>query len=702
MIHAADVDASLADAVPAPAPADDGFRWDGTSSDLARQFFRLSRNATRARAAATLPFTHEDLPSAVQQRIDAVGLRFENLPALLQRAVVWDSGYVQGNGRELLRVYTAGGRSMAELAISLETFRAAGCAARNCSGGVYRSQFCSGAQITSVTRCATEDVVNREAHLSLWATGGDDAMVPELNLMRHWWVDADKTYLVYAIHTIAEERQPSWGKCPDASTQQASALVIPCAPYRTVKNKDAWQPPAHGPLVDSWLQQAKRDAAAQATPSPSGSSGGSSFDPIYLIPAIVGIILVVGSCTWYYVRRRRHRYSASARPSSRRVAKQRQLHDDLNDDDDDDDDAHGSFRSTATPTPLPSTSGGRASDVYDNPNNNTVSRMLLTDPHLVGTRVAFDRLVMKRLVSKGAFGEVWVATYADDSGAEQTVAVKRLLQDRANKFHDLEAFSEEIRLTASFSHPNVLRFLGVAWSRLQNLCMITEYMPNGDLQGFLHSNRDALASRWTLQKVDVALGVARALTYLHQQDPVVIHRDIKARNVLLADDWSPRLIDFGVSRRRIDHTMTAGVGTPYWTAPEILEGVRYSEKGDVYSFGVLLVELETCQLPFHDRTRPPQGNGSAPAPDRCSEGDCASPSTPEANAAAEGTILRPFQILKLVMNGTLRPAFSPDCPQWLRDVAAACFHNEAAKRPSAAELVATLETQRRRMHDGEM
>ncbi|GLD96558.1 hypothetical protein PINS_up005241 [Pythium insidiosum] len=359
------------------------------------------------------------------------------------------------------------------------------------------------------------------------------------------------------------------------------------------------------------------------------------------------------------MRRRRHRYSRSSRPSDRRVTKQRPLHDDLHDDNDDDDDGHGSFRSTATPTPLPSTSGGGrsslASDVFENPNNNAVSRMLLTDPHLVSSRMAFDRLVMKRLVSKGAFGEVWVATYtASDADAEQTVAVKRLLQDRANKFHDLEAFSEEIRLTASFSHPNVLRFLGVAWSRLQNLCMITEYMPHGDLQGYLHANRDALAGRWTPEKMDVALGVARAMAYLHHQHPVVIHRDIKARNVLLADDWSPRLIDFGVSRRRIDHTMTAGVGTPYWTAPEILEGVRYSEKGDVYSFGVLLVELETCQLPYHDRTRPPRGNGhgvgngsgqGASAQDRgsSSEGDA---STPEANAVDGNSFLRPFQILK--------------------------------------------------------
>uniref|UniRef100_H3G576 Protein kinase domain-containing protein n=1 Tax=Phytophthora ramorum TaxID=164328 RepID=H3G576_PHYRM len=90
----------------------------------------------------------------------------------------------------------------------------------------------------------------------------------------------------------------------------------------------------------------------------------------------------------------------------------------------------------------------------------------------------------------------------------------------------------------------------------------------------------------------------QALGYLHACTPPVIHRDLKSNNVLLTDKLEPKVIDFGVSRGLVDLTMTAGVGTPYWTAPEILEGKRYTEKADIYSFGVVLSELDTGKIPY--------------------------------------------------------------------------------------------------------
>ncbi|KAH7489010.1 putative serine/threonine-protein kinase drkA [Phytophthora ramorum] len=107
--------------------------------------------------------------------------------------------------------------------------------------------------------------------------------------------------------------------------------------------------------------------------------------------------------------------------------------------------------------------------------------------------------------------------------------------------------------------------------------------------------------------------------------------------------------------------MTAGVGTPYWTAPEILEGKRYTEQADIYSFGVVLTELDTCKIPY-------------------------------SNAATEGGGKpKPFQILQDVMAGKLRPSFSEDCPPRIKRVGLRCLAVDPAGRPTAHELIQELE-----------
>jgi mitogen-activated protein kinase kinase kinase 7 len=130
---------------------------------------------------------------------------------------------------------------------------------------------------------------------------------------------------------------------------------------------------------------------------------------------------------------------------------------------------------------------------------------------------------------------------------------------------------------------------------------------------------------------------------------------------LLTEQLEAKVIDFGVSRGRLDNTMTAGVGTPYWTAPEVLEGRRYTEQADIYSFGVVLSELDTSKIPFHDVV------------------------------TAEGRKEKPFRILQRVMSGSLRPSFSEDCPPRILRVGAACCQQDPAHRPSAAQLVRMLQ-----------
>ncbi|CAH0519289.1 unnamed protein product [Peronospora belbahrii] len=282
----------------------------------------------------------------------------------------------------------------------------------------------------------------------------------------------------------------------------------------------------------------------------------------------------------------------------------------------------------------------------------SVHYTLTTDPNLVGKRIAWERIELGSLLSRGAYGEVWACRYAG-----QKVAIKRLLQSKEPTFHATENFKNEIQLTASLNHPNIVRFIGVTWSSLVNLAMVIEYLPRGDMQNYLQRNGDLIT--WARDKIDMAIGVVKAIAYLHSRE--VIHRDIKARNVLLTKRLQPKLIDFGASRLSAPSEMSAGIGTPYWTAPEVLESTEYTEKADIYSFGVLLSELDTCKAPYHNRV------------------------------GTNGEKMKPFHILTEVVDGSLRPSLSTGCPERIRKAADACFQHDPNMRPSALELIKLLD-----------
>lgn len=188
--------------------------------------------------------------------------------------------------------------------------------------------------------------------------------------------------------------------------------------------------------------------------------------------------------------------------------------------------------------------------------------------------------------------------------------------------------------------------------------MVLEFFPRGSLQHYLQENADLLS--WARDKIHIAIGIAKALEYLHARAPPLIHRDLKSNNILLSDTLEPKLIDFGVSRGIVDLTMTAGVGTPFWTAPEVLEGDRYTEQADIYSFGVVLSELDTYKTPYADAL------------------------------TEDGGKARHFRILQEVMSGELRPSFSDDCPPRILRVGTACLSLDPTSRPTAQKVVQEL------------
>ncbi|KAI5073218.1 hypothetical protein GOP47_0011231 [Adiantum capillus-veneris] len=161
-------------------------------------------------------------------------------------------------------------------------------------------------------------------------------------------------------------------------------------------------------------------------------------------------------------------------------------------------------------------------------------------------------------------------------------------------------------IISSIRHRNLLELQGWCYEKGEAM-LVYKYMRNGSLDRYLYygEKRGALESETRLR---ILAGVALALDYLHTGLwECVLHRDVKAANVLLTEKFEPMLADFGLARL-VGHdqgavTMTAA-GTPGYVAPEVVYAGKVTEKADVYGFGVLALEVACCRPALHRATRP--------------------------------------------------------------------------------------------------
>jgi serine/threonine protein kinase len=268
-----------------------------------------------------------------------------------------------------------------------------------------------------------------------------------------------------------------------------------------------------------------------------------------------------------------------------------------------------------------------------------------------------------------ALGEVWLATYfaMDEENHQRQVALKWISPKLVNTEVQQEKLKEEIKRQAKLRHPNVAAFIGIAWSPETNLVAVTEYMPRGDLRQWLHRTAAKDAGRWTPAKVKMLLDIANALVYLHSFQPRLIHGNVNSRNVLLNDRMEAKLSDFGapkdyLSEREINAYKEVGSGR--WISPEALigrEGADHvNDATDVYSLGILMVEMDSHQLPFADLM-----------PDR--------------------SALPELDVLQLISNGALTPSLSVSCLPRIQSLVQACTAYDPQKRPSSRSIAKTLQ-----------
>ncbi|XP_050105085.1 serine/threonine-protein kinase STY46-like isoform X2 [Malus sylvestris] len=254
-------------------------------------------------------------------------------------------------------------------------------------------------------------------------------------------------------------------------------------------------------------------------------------------------------------------------------------------------------------------------------------------------------------VASGSCGDLYKGTYCT-----QEVAIKVLKPECVNP-DMLKDFAQEVYIMRKVRHKNVVQFIG-ACTKHPSLCIVTEYMPGGSVYDYLHKQKGVFKLPSLLK---VAIDVSKGMTYLHQNN--IIHRDLKAANLLMDENEVVKVADFGVARVKSQSgVMTAETGTYRWMAPEVIEHKPYDHKADIFSFGVVLWELLTGKLPYE--------------------------------------YLTPLQAAVGVSQKGLRPTIPKNTPPKLAELLEKCWQQDPATRPDFSEIIENLQTLAEEVGDG--
>ncbi|XP_010877416.1 mitogen-activated protein kinase kinase kinase 7 [Esox lucius] len=266
--------------------------------------------------------------------------------------------------------------------------------------------------------------------------------------------------------------------------------------------------------------------------------------------------------------------------------------------------------------------------------------MLETPPGYPFEDIEYEDIEVEEVVGRGTFGVVFKAKWKG-----KDVAIKTIESESERK-----AFVVELRQLSRVNHPNIVKLYG---SCHNPVCLVMEYAEGGSLYNVLHG-AEPLPQYSASHAMSWCLQCAQGVSYLHGMKPkALIHRDLKPPNLLLVQGGTVlKICDFGTACDIQTH-MTNNKGSAAWMAPEVFEGSNYSEKCDVFSWGIILWEVITRRKPFDEI------GGSA------------------------------FCIMWAVHRGT-RPPLIKDLPEPIEGLMTHCWDKEPAQRPSMEEVRNTM------------
>lgn len=276
---------------------------------------------------------------------------------------------------------------------------------------------------------------------------------------------------------------------------------------------------------------------------------------------------------------------------------------------------------------------------------------------------ATEKFSSKRILGEGGFGRVYRGTMEDGTD----VAVKLLTRGSQNGDRE---FIAEVEMLSRLHHRNLVKLVGICIEQ-QTRCLVYEVVNNGSVESHLHGPDKKGPLDWDA-RMKIALGAARGLAYLHEDsNPRVIHRDFKASNVLLEDDYTPKVSDFGLAREATEgshHISTRVMGTFGYVAPEYAMTGHLLVKSDVYSYGVVLLELLSGRKPV----------------------DMSQPQGQENLVTWARPLLASREGLKQLVDPSMAGKYDFDDVAKVAAIASMCVHPEVTHRPFMGEVVQAL------------
>ncbi|KAH0744965.1 hypothetical protein KY290_032958 [Solanum tuberosum] len=334
---------------------------------------------------------------------------------------------------------------------------------------------------------------------------------------------------------------------------------------------------------------------------------------------------------------------------------------------------HGYQLEPTPPTTLPSLAKSSASMIGSRPNSLTLSFSSSFAAYTGSARTfsskeidrATDSFNEARVLGEGGFGRVYSGVLDDG----MKVAVKVLKRDDQQGGRE---FLAEVEMLSRLHHRNLVKLIGICLEE-RSRCLLYELIPNGSVESHLHGvDKESSPLDWNA-RMKIALGAARGLAYLHEDSsPRVIHRDFKSSNILLEHDFTPKVSDFGLARAALDegerHISTRVMGTFGYVAPEYAMTGHLLVKSDVYSYGVVLLELLTGKKPV----------------------DLSQPPGQENLVAWARPLLTSEEGLELIVDRNLGPDFPFDDIVKVAAIASMCVQPEVSHRPFMGEVVQAL------------
>lgn len=278
---------------------------------------------------------------------------------------------------------------------------------------------------------------------------------------------------------------------------------------------------------------------------------------------------------------------------------------------------------------------------------------------------ATDRFNSQNILGEGGFGRVYRGVLEDGT----QLAVKVLRRDDQQGGRE---FMAEVEMLSRLHHRNLVKLIGICTEE-HNRSLVYELIPNGSVESHLHDQDKETAPLDWDARMKIALGAARGLAYLHEDsNPRVIHRDFKSSNILLEDDFTPKVSDFGLAKVASDegkgYISTRVMGTFGYVAPEYAMTGHLLVKSDVYSYGVVLLELLSGRKPV----------------------DMSQPHGQENLVTWARPLLTTKEGLEMLVDPALNGSFSFDNMARVAAIASMCVQPEVSHRPFMGEVVQAL------------